>query len=230
MSFNRLNYDTGAYTQNLNESVGPGMYQIFKPPVSCKPCINNDPQIIQNSNGVSFKKNEFMIDVDSELMGITRKNTKNPTKKYIPTCPDTTCTSGEVCGQGVVGSCKNKNDLSRGQRFGDKERIDLQDCGFRTEDTRLSNPPCTLRGTGWNRWEWTCKNPQNRVEQPFDWNISNRIVVKDNHRPCIPTPISDIPVRPTGGSLPCDKVDSTCGSYTGAPSVHWRKCNQIKQY
>jgi hypothetical protein len=23
---------------------------------------------------------------------------------------------------------------------------------------------------------------------PFDWNINNRLVVKDNHRPCVPTP------------------------------------------
>ena len=75
MSFNRLNYDTGAYTQDLNESVGPGMYQIFKPPVSCKPCINNDPQIMQSSNGVSFfpiEKNEWsagvlFVKVKSEL-------------------------------------------------------------------------------------------------------------------------------------------------------------------
>ena len=230
MSFNRLNYDTGAYTQNLNESVGPGIYQIYRPATRCTPCLNYDPQVQQDSNGVSFKKNQFMIDVDSELSGITRKNTRNPVKKYIPKCPDTTCTSGEVCGQGVVGACKNKDDLKRGQRFGDNERIDLQDCGFRTEDTRLSNPPCTLRGTGWNRWEWLCKNPQNRVEVPFDWNISNRIVVKDNHRPCIPDPISVQPALPKGGKLPCDKVNSTCANYTNAPSVHWRKCDQIKQY
>ena len=57
------------------------------------------------------------------------------------------------------------------------------------EDTRLSNPPCTLRGTGWNRWEWLCQDPQEEL-RPFDFNISNRIAAKDAHRPCIPIPIS----------------------------------------
>jgi hypothetical protein len=47
-----------------------------------------------------------------------------------------------------------------------------------TDDSRLSNPPCNLRGTGWNRWEWLCLNPQERVEIPFDWNITYNGVSK----------------------------------------------------
>jgi hypothetical protein len=49
----------------------------------------------------------------------------------------------------------------------------------KTEHTRLSNPSFNLRGTGWNRWEWLCLNPQDRVEIPFDFNISNPLLLND---------------------------------------------------
>ena len=68
--------------------------------------------------------------------------------------------------------------------------------------TRLSNPSCNLRGTGWNRWEWLCDNPQERVLMPFDTNISNRLVVKDNHRPVIPKLIDQTPILPSPSNEP----------------------------
>ena len=70
------------------------------------------------------------------------------------------------------------------------------------ENTRLSNPSCNLRGTGFNRWEWLCNNPQERVLIPFDVNVSNRLVVKDNHRPVIPTLIDQTSILPTPNNEP----------------------------
>ena len=110
------------------------------------------------------------------------------------------------------------------------KEINFKDCFFVAEDTRLSNPPSNLRGTGINRFEWLCKNPQNNIEVPFDYNISNRIVVKDNHRPLIPTPIDQTLSLPKGGDLPCQKTMAVCSNYTNAPSVHWRQCSLIKKY
>ena len=72
-----------------------------------------------------------------------------------------------------------------------------RDCDNWVENTRISNPSCNLRGTGWNRWEWLCENPQERVLMPFDTNISNRLVVKDNHRPVIPKLIDQNPILPS---------------------------------
>jgi len=69
-----------------------------------------------------------------------------------------------------------------------------------TEDTRLSNPPCTLRSTGWNRWEWLCWNPQDRAEIPFQWNTSYRTVVKDNHTPIIEEPLDQSALMPNGNT------------------------------
>jgi hypothetical protein len=42
----------------------------------------------------------------------------------------------------------------------------------------LTNPPCTLRATGWNRWEYPLHNPQETFETPFDFFIPSRDVDK----------------------------------------------------
>ena len=43
---------------------------------------------------------------------------------------------------------------------------------------RLYNPPCTLRTTGWNRWQPLFHDPQANFETPFDWFIPARDVDK----------------------------------------------------
>ena len=65
---------------------------------------------------------------------------------------------------------------------------------------------------------------------PFDWNISNRIVVKDNHRPCIPNPIDPTPALPVGGDLPCEQTTNTCANFTEPASVNWQNENNIRNY
>lgn len=227
MSFNRLNYDEGAYKQKLNQSVGPGVYKLAEPKVSCQPCYPYAPSVRLQRQGNSIDKSRLLIDTNSELMGLNRRLSKNPDKNYVPVCPDKVCTSGEVCGQGVVGSC---NLRKPGERYMDNNLHHFKDCFIPAEDTRLSNPACNLRGTGYNRWEWLCKDPQERIEIPFDYNISNRIIVKDNHRACIPNPIDHTPVLPKGGELPCESTGPTCGANTNPPSVHWRSSKEIQQY
>lgn len=159
MSFNRLNYDDSTYKHILRESIGPGDYLLNTPRVDCEGCFFPSPDVRMNGYGAGVCDKE-VIDVDSELMNITRPATKCPSGKYVPK-------ANEFCTMRMP-----------------------QDCdGLTREDTKLSNPPCTLRGTGWNRWEWLCQNPQDKALIPFDWNINNRLIVKDNHRPCIPDPI-----------------------------------------
>lgn len=47
---------------------------------------------------------------------------------------------------------------------------------------RLTNPPCTLRATGWNRWESLPHNPQLTFETPFDHFIPSRLLDKERCR------------------------------------------------
>ena len=235
MSFNRLNYDTCEYKQTLAQSIGPGHYQINTPPISCQACYPYPPSVRLQRSGGSVDASKYMIDVDSEMLNITRAASKCPSHKFLPLCPNCGCESGEPCGQGVTNTCKNcQGNLKNGQRCPDnfsKGLTSFPDCNFLPqEETRISNPAGNLRGTGWNRWEWLCLNPQDRVEIPFDYNISNRILVKDNHRPCVPTPIDPVPSLPKGGSIPCEKTNGTCSVPTNPVSVQWRHLEEVRQY
>ena len=233
MSFTNLSYDKGAYTSVLNQSVGPGVYRLGEPSISCgkngenSQCYPYPPTVRLQRQGDSISKNNLLIDVDSELLGITRKLSEDPNKQFQPQCVDKVCSSGESCGQGVAGQCSG---MKPGQRAGDEDLRHWQDCYIPAEDTRLSNPSCNLRGTGWNRFEWLCLNPQDRVEIPFDHNISNRIVVKDNHRPCIPNPVDPTQALPKGGELPCEPTQLTCAAFTQPNSVHWQTADNIRKY
>ena len=230
MSSNRLKYDEGSVRKDLQESVDPGNYYLSTPFVSCPgktSCFPSNPDLRLQKEGASLDKSRFLVDVGSDLKGLNinpgpyRGNSKDPEHKYVPVCQDNLCNSGEPCGQGGIGNCKsgiNGNNLHH-----------LSDCfNHPSEDTRISNPSCNLRGTGWNRWEWLCKNPQENIEIPFDYNISNRIVVKDNHRPCIPNPIEN--KQPNYPDLPCENTQISCSNYTIPDSVNWQSQNIIQQY
>tara|TARA_B110000967_G_C18816741_1_gene526517 strand:+ start:623 stop:1249 length:627 start_codon:yes stop_codon:yes gene_type:complete len=179
MSFNRLDYDKCSYKQEISESIGPGEYQLNTPFISCDDCYNRDPQIIMQRSGASVAKNMPMIDVDSELININRKLSNCSNDSFIPKFNK----EGEI-----------DNSI---------EVVNFKNCDMpTTENTLLSNPPCNLKGTGWNRWEWLCQDPQAKVEIPFDYNISNRMVFKDNHRPVVPNLIDQSTFLPENNDEP----------------------------
>jgi len=169
MNFSRLNYDTCTYQHNLKQSVDVGNYMIGMPQINCNACFPLDPQKGTIGYSPTVIPREKLIDIDSELMGINRKATNCPTSKFLP------------------------GDTSVNQHTS----VPVADCRYvPNEGTRLSNPPSTLRGQGWNRWEQLIENPQDRAERPFRFNVDNRIMVKDNHRPYIQTPINQSPILP----------------------------------
>lgn len=212
MSFNRLNYDTGAYTQDLKQSTGPGKY-ILSSHNLCNPCYPYPPTVRLQKQGNSLDASKSLIDIDSELLGLRHKHSKDPKKNYKPVCPTKVCTSGQLCGQGVIGKCQSKKyKLKDGERYVDHNLQHLKNCFVPAEQTRTTNPACNLRGTGFDRWEWLCLNPQEKVTIPFDYNISSRTVIRDNHRPCIPNPIEY--KFPNGGQLPCENTVSVCVTKT----------------
>lgn len=209
MSFNRLNYDACTYEHNLKQSVGVGHYQLDTPSINCQSCFVKDPAIRQTARGVSYCSKPSIIDASSELLGLPRKASNCPKDKYFPS-------STGFCTLQHLEDCKEENPQ---------------------ESTRLSNPPCTLRSTGWNRWEWLCRDPQAKALVPFDYNISNRIIVKDNHRPCIPEPLSACEVMPSHHHD--DAVYMPSGGHTQyaygkkdiqIPSTHWKKCESYSRY
>jgi hypothetical protein len=208
MSFNKLNYDTCSYKQVLTESIGPGEYQLGKPQSSCEPCFNKDPRMRVQRDGLGLGTRLKNIDIDSELLNITRDASNCSQKKFNP----------EFTNKGYV---KNNGTL-----------LPMVECkNMVTEDTKLSNPPCTLRGTGWNRWEWLPEDPQERVLMPFDYVIPTRNVVRDNHRPLIPEPLDQTSVFPNPNNDPINNVYERVDSVpTHPPSVQWRSAEEIRKY
>lgn len=85
MSSNRLIYDNCAYYQRLNQSTGPGNYMMYPGKYeNCHPCRIELGQV--GGNGVSIYTGN-MVDLESDLMGITRPASLCNKKKYKPRCP-----------------------------------------------------------------------------------------------------------------------------------------------
>jgi len=182
MSFQGLSYDPCSYEQKLKTSVAPGMYMLGTPANDCTDCgrdIPADPSMRWQHWGPGMCAPGSAVGVESDLFGIPRKNTKCPSKQYLP----------------------GNNPEAPSVCAAPSKSVPVRSCMAPREDTRLSNPPCTLRGTGWNRWEWLCYNPQDKAIIPFEWNVSYRNVVKDNHKPCLPSPLNQDAFMPSGAPM-----------------------------
>lgn len=226
MSYNRQPYDVCSYNYQLAESVGPGIYQITRPNNVCEPCHTSDPRIILQSQGVSVSRNSSLIDIDSDLIGINRNLSDCPSRKYFPDA-NASFQGGAQTGTVRGSGCRPTDKVC----IDNSNSISFKDCFTPVEDTRLSNPPSTLRGTGWNRWEWLCRNPQDRVTEPFDFQINTKLVSKDNHRPCLPNPIDQFIVYPVPSDKPiCQTIMKVASPPTMPPSVSWQTAQVISQY
>jgi hypothetical protein len=85
MSFNRLKYDTCAYKHELSESVGT-LNWILDPNrfENCNKC-RMEFGLVGGTNVSHISGN--LVDLESDLMGTTRLNTKCPTLQYLNPCP-----------------------------------------------------------------------------------------------------------------------------------------------
>jgi hypothetical protein len=206
MSFSRQTYDECAYSHALKESLGSGTYRLETPRVQCGNVFVPSPYVRLDRIGVKVCPDK-MIDIDSELIGLNRKSSQCPQNKYIPD-------GKQPCDGAPI---KETNMLD-------------------PEDTRLSNPACTLRGTGWNRWNWLCNNPQDKALVPFQHQINNRLIVKDNHRPCIARPMDGRDVLPPAAhERACASafIDQALDKYPKAQTISstsWRRADEILKY
>jgi hypothetical protein len=204
-SFDRQMYDVQAYKKSVEQSTGPLKYTLDPMSVTrCDPCRPAQPGYIART-GVSITHQRPLVDVESDLLLLNIKASQDPGQMYKPICPQCgKCAEGYPCGGGVVAGCNNcQENLNH-----------LPLCELFTDHTRISNPICSARGVGINRFQPLCLNPQdeNRWLQLSEVGISYRNVVKDNHVPCIPNMIDPTPLLPTGkGTIECPKVQNTCG-------------------
>lgn len=86
MSFNRLTYDNCAYQQTLNQSVGTLAYQLDPSRYhNCSAC-RMELGLVGGNNVSQIKGN--LVDLESDLKGITRLGSKCPQLKYLNPCPN----------------------------------------------------------------------------------------------------------------------------------------------
>jgi len=149
-------------------ATGPGRYILEAPNSYCNAVFAPEPTVRLQKWGQAQVSNFGKTDVESDLFNLNRSTSKTVCGLYDP----------------------NSN------RMNDSSKKNADEASFPQTFARLNDPPCTLRGSGWNRFEWLCQNPQENVMMPFDWYIPGRILHKDAHRPCIPTPLSPNPVLP----------------------------------
>ena len=228
MSFTRSHYDTCAHEQYLSETVGTGIYMLGTPRNSCEPCIASaNPYIRLQSQGASVSKDSSLIDVDSELLGITRNLSQCPERKYMPGV-----NAAGLCGSEAGCTQKGCNGKFCVNHQKKTNNVRVENCFPKTEDTKLSNPPCTLRGTGWNRWEYLERNPQERVEIPYDHQIDTKLLSKDNHRPCVVAPQDQFVGHPVAESddIQVDRQYNFPRVPVGPPSVSWQRLDVISRY
>jgi hypothetical protein len=171
----RLNYDSCSYKEKLKRTVGPGLYYLDTPYNDCMDCsqdIPADPSLRYQSYGHNTCSMRNAVEDSNELLGLNYKNTKCNAEEYIPG-------KYQASGCSIRGSTEPRACLAP------------------QEDTRLSNPPCTLKETGINRWEWLCFDPQERAIEGHDRvPVNYRMVAKDNHIPCIEEPLDQSSFQP----------------------------------
>ena len=176
----RLSQDSCSYNEKLKRTIGPGLYQLNTPYNDCTFCpktLLDDPSLRYQAYGPNTCTMKDSVDDSSELLGLNRKKTKANSEEYIPG----TYKSNGLCN---VGSTKN-----------------ARECFVPREDTRLSNPVSSLKGTGINRWEWLCYDPQERALEDFDRiPVNYRMVAKDNHVPIIDKPMDQSQLLPSKSS------------------------------
>lgn len=172
-TFQRQDFDEGAYRANLKQSTGPLKYLLDPTRANQeRPCRPTTPGYIGRV-GVSLTHERALVDVDSDLKLLQYPASRDPEKKYKPACA--------LCGQPKPPG-SNASDCVSCQA----KAFNLPECGNTTDFSRISNPICTSRELGINRFQPLRLNPQdeNRWLHPSEVGINYRMVVKDNYRPC----------------------------------------------
>tara|TARA_B100000214_G_scaffold369440_1_gene342508 strand:+ start:700 stop:1170 length:471 start_codon:yes stop_codon:yes gene_type:complete len=128
----------GLEKQATAQSLGPGYYHRNAIKAEGTPVYPWAPTARIQKIGGALLDDQSLVDVDSELMGLTRKNSNDPNTHYKP----------------------DENKILK--------YINLEDGFFHQESSLLNNPPSLLRGQVKNRWENVHKDPMQNILEPFN--------------------------------------------------------------
>lgn len=128
-------------------------YYLQPPAANCPTTFPVNATTRIQKSGASWVKDEWKTDIESDLKGIDRLGSKIrcDAVSYHPDQP-----------------------RHAGLQHAPDEVVPLT-------FARLDDPPCTLRTTGWNRWDSLFHNPQETFETPFDFFIPTRDMDKEKY-------------------------------------------------
>lgn len=148
-------YDDIHQADDMRISTYAGRYAIT-PNMNCPSTYPINPTIRIQSSGDSWVSGQWKTDVESDLRGVGRPPTKWRCDSMLYNPMNNTMNSIPLT---------NAEDEGNGIHF-----------------NRLNNPPCTLRATGWNRWQPLFHNPQAVFETPFDFFIPSKDIDKMRYK------------------------------------------------
>ena len=141
MSSNRLIYDTCEYSHRVTESVGPLEYVLNPMQYENVNKCRVEFGIVGGNNVSQVKGN--LVDLESDLLGVTRKNSLCPSKKFM-----------SKCAVGDPNNCQPNNIVIDGPGCNDRQTIDtslvhLKPCNmFRYKPVPLPTSPSITRMPG----------------------------------------------------------------------------------
>lgn len=128
-------------------------YYLNPPDHNCPTSFPTDPSIRIQKSGNSWPTAQWRTDVETDLKGVNRMGSR------------------VRCDEALYNPDTNKMNNTPLQAAPDEVFGQLYQ--------RLTNPPCTLRATGWNRWVPLPHQPQQTFETPFDFFIPARLLDKE---------------------------------------------------
>ncbi len=154
MSSTRPKFDNFHQEDDMRITSYSVRYQLDKPEHNCPSSFPAEASIRLQRSGASWPQGQWKTDIESDLFNINRLGTrvKNNAIQYNPEHNQISNTK-----------LTNAPDVTLGITY-----------------QRLYNPPCTLRATGWNRFDSLHHDPQDNFETPFDFFVPSRTQSKDD--------------------------------------------------
>jgi hypothetical protein len=173
----RYRHDLPKMVENNEITTGPGRYRLGVPNAYGNAAFVPDPTIRMQRWGASHDMSSTKTDVESDLWNIGRPTVRSACGQYAPE-------------QGAAVAAR---------------LTAMPETDFPMVHARLVDPPCTLRASGWNRWEWLCQDPQANVMMPFEWGVDSRHAVKDDYLDQLRLPLERSPAAMAHAGI-CGRV------------------------
>jgi hypothetical protein len=162
----RYKHDVGKMVENNEISTGPGRWALGVPNAYGNAAYIPDVTTINQKWGASHIMSSTKTDVESDLTNRGRPTVRTTCGQYQPE-------------EGAALAAK---------------LTAMPEASFPQTASHLVDPPCTLRGTGINRWQWLDTNPQENVMVPFEHLIDSRHASKDDIYAQLKQPIAASPL------------------------------------